>query len=277
MGQKVNPTSLRIGINQTWDSRWSHENSYSRFFVSDLAIRFFIEDLCLYQDLFLGKLYIWRACALDNTTVSFLKKEDNKGYVHIYFQLYVPYKLHALKVTWAQKQDWLSGIEKKIQSHLEEYFHNMYNVNVIADAIFEESSFDTKHSRGKAESLLNNDLIKWLLNKDSLMISQWIAKEFQKRKGLKELCKNIERCLDYIQESGKETKFVIRGIKISCSGMFKLTDNEKRRTKMARVKTFKKGQIPLQTLKRHVSYHMATAFTPDGTSGVKVWISYECL
>jgi len=275
MGQKINPTSLRIGINQTWDSRWSHDKNYTRYFEQELLIRSFIEDLCTYQDLFIGKLYIWRACSLSNLSTDFAIKQHANPYLHIYFQLYVPYKVHVSKTNWTQKQEWINNIQNTIQNHLEDSLDNTYNISVIADPIFEETNNDTRQSKSRSEGSLNNDLIKWLLNKDCLMISQWIAKEFQRRKGLKELCKNIEKSIDYIQENSKNVKFNINGIKITCSGMFKLTDNEKRRTKMERVKTFKKGQIPLQTLSKHINYHAATAYTQDGTSGIKVWISYE--
>lgn len=275
MGQKINPTSLRIGINQTWDSRWSHDKNYSHYFEEEVVIRSFIEDLCTYQELFVGKVYIWRASSLEGISTIFGKSQQVKPYIYLYFQCYVPYRIHANKTNWNQKQEWVSNLENTVQSHLEDYLNNSYSISVLADAIFEETSSDFKQGRVKGEGSLNNDLIKWLLNKNSLMISQWIAKEFQKRRGLKELCKNIEKCLDYIQENKRNSKYVINGIKITCSGMFKLTDNEKRRTKMARVKTFKKGQIPLQTLSKHIDYHAATAYTPDGTSGIKVWISYE--
>ena len=29
MGQKVNPTSLRLGVNRTWDSRWYADEKYA--------------------------------------------------------------------------------------------------------------------------------------------------------------------------------------------------------------------------------------------------------
>ena len=44
MGQKVNPTGLRLGIIRTWDSVWYEEKgTYAKFFLEDLAIREFIE------------------------------------------------------------------------------------------------------------------------------------------------------------------------------------------------------------------------------------------
>ena len=40
MGQKVNPISLRLGINRTWDSRWyAGKNEYSNLLKEDLDMR----------------------------------------------------------------------------------------------------------------------------------------------------------------------------------------------------------------------------------------------
>jgi small subunit ribosomal protein S3 len=39
MGQKVNPISLRLGINRTWDSRWFADGNYADLLHEDLAIR----------------------------------------------------------------------------------------------------------------------------------------------------------------------------------------------------------------------------------------------
>ena len=44
MGQKVNPSSLRLGINRTWDSRWYSDDKYSFFLETDLKIRKYIEE-----------------------------------------------------------------------------------------------------------------------------------------------------------------------------------------------------------------------------------------
>ena len=39
MGQKVNPSGLRLGINRTWDSNWYAEDNYGIFLENDLKIR----------------------------------------------------------------------------------------------------------------------------------------------------------------------------------------------------------------------------------------------
>ncbi|SKA11605.1 30S ribosomal protein S3 [Consotaella salsifontis] len=47
MGQKVNPTGLRLGINRTWDSRWfANTGDYGNLLHEDLKIReFLMEEL----------------------------------------------------------------------------------------------------------------------------------------------------------------------------------------------------------------------------------------
>ncbi len=42
MGQKVNPTGLRLGINRTWDSRWFADANYADLLHEDIKIREFL-------------------------------------------------------------------------------------------------------------------------------------------------------------------------------------------------------------------------------------------
>jgi small subunit ribosomal protein S3 len=44
MGQKVNPISLRLGINRTWDSRWYADANFSKLLHEDLRIRKFLHE-----------------------------------------------------------------------------------------------------------------------------------------------------------------------------------------------------------------------------------------
>ena len=43
MGQKVNPISLRLGINRTWDSRWFADGDSATLLHEDLRIRKFLQ------------------------------------------------------------------------------------------------------------------------------------------------------------------------------------------------------------------------------------------
>ena len=44
MGQKINPTGLRIGVIKDWDARWFEEKDYANTLHEDLAVRDYIED-----------------------------------------------------------------------------------------------------------------------------------------------------------------------------------------------------------------------------------------
>ncbi len=43
MGQKVHPTSLRLGIIRTWDSRWYADKEYAAFVEEDFKLRKFLK------------------------------------------------------------------------------------------------------------------------------------------------------------------------------------------------------------------------------------------
>ncbi|OGN09867.1 MAG: 30S ribosomal protein S3 [Candidatus Yanofskybacteria bacterium RIFCSPHIGHO2_02_FULL_39_10] len=43
MGQKISPTSLRLGINKDWASRWFGGRKYTDFLKDDLKVRAFLE------------------------------------------------------------------------------------------------------------------------------------------------------------------------------------------------------------------------------------------
>src|SRR5574344_1663347 len=44
MGQKVNPSGLRLGINKDWDSKWyASKKDYSKFLINDVKIRKYFE------------------------------------------------------------------------------------------------------------------------------------------------------------------------------------------------------------------------------------------
>lgn len=43
MGQKINPKSLRLGINRTWDSRWYAEKEFATYIKQDIEMRRFID------------------------------------------------------------------------------------------------------------------------------------------------------------------------------------------------------------------------------------------
>ena len=61
MGQKVNPTSLRVGINKYWQSTWFEKKEYSNFLKEDHTIRSYIEKN--YSSAGISSVIIERAAA----------------------------------------------------------------------------------------------------------------------------------------------------------------------------------------------------------------------
>lgn len=44
MGQKTHPRGFRLGVIETWDSKWYHEEKYAEWLHEDLAIQKYIKD-----------------------------------------------------------------------------------------------------------------------------------------------------------------------------------------------------------------------------------------
>lgn len=59
MGQKSNPTGLRIGVIRTWSSKWYEEGNYAKWLKEDLRIKKFIKDE--YRDTGINRIEIERA------------------------------------------------------------------------------------------------------------------------------------------------------------------------------------------------------------------------
>jgi len=63
-----------------------------------------------------------------------------------------------------------------------------------------------------------------------------------------------------------EKKFSnIYGIKFAIRGRFNGVPR-------ARKRIYNVGNVPIQTINSNLDYHQATAYTPNGTFGIKVWI-----
>ena len=61
MGQKVHPTSLRLGIIKTWNSIWYEEKNYAKWLHEDIHIRRFIKGR--YKDAAISHIQIERAAS----------------------------------------------------------------------------------------------------------------------------------------------------------------------------------------------------------------------
>ncbi len=94
---------------------------------------------------------------------------------------------------------------------------------------------------------------------DAQLVAESVALQLEKRRGFRRAMKKmVENAL----QTGAE------GIKIACSG--RLGGAE-----IARTEWYRKGRVPLHTLKADIDYGFSEACTTYGRIGVKVWIFKE--
>jgi len=91
---------------------------------------------------------------------------------------------------------------------------------------------------------------------DAALVAENIAKQLEKRVAFR---RTMKKAISTAIRLGAE------GIKVVCSG--RLGGAE-----IARTEKYRDGRIPLHTLRADIDYATATAHTPSGTIGVKVWI-----
>lgn len=95
------------------------------------------------------------------------------------------------------------------------------------------------------------------VNLQSQVVAQNIADQIEKRIAYRRAMKGA---VEQIMEAGA------LGVKIECAG--RLGGSE-----IARSERLFKGKLPLHTLRAHIDFARATAYTTYGTVGVKVWIN----
>ncbi len=94
---------------------------------------------------------------------------------------------------------------------------------------------------------------------DAQLVAESVALQLEKRVGFRRAMKQmVENAL----EAGA------KGIKIACSG--RLGGAE-----IARIEWYRKGRVPLHTLRADIDYGFSEAHTTYGRIGVKVWIFKE--
>lgn len=71
MGQKVNPTGLRVGIIRDWESKWYAGKDYADLLHEDIRIREYIEERL--KDGAVSKVEIERAANRVNISISTAK------------------------------------------------------------------------------------------------------------------------------------------------------------------------------------------------------------
>lgn len=91
---------------------------------------------------------------------------------------------------------------------------------------------------------------------DAKLVAENIAQQLQRRVTFR---RAMKRAVQSAMRLGAE------GIKVICGG--RLGGAE-----IARTEWYREGRVPLHTLRANIDFGRATAFTPYGTCGIKVWV-----
>ncbi len=91
---------------------------------------------------------------------------------------------------------------------------------------------------------------------DAKLVAENIAQQLQRRVTFR---RAMKRAVQSAMRLGAE------GIKVVCGG--RLGGAE-----IARSEWYREGRVPLHTLRANIDFGRATAFTPYGTCGIKVWV-----
>src|SRR5262244_1344793 len=91
---------------------------------------------------------------------------------------------------------------------------------------------------------------------DAQLVAEHIAKQLEQRVSFR---RAMKKAIASAMRSGAQ------GVRVACTG--RLGGSE-----MSRYETYRKGRVPLHTLRADIEFARATAFTPYGTCGVKVWM-----
>src|SRR5438132_6094761 len=91
---------------------------------------------------------------------------------------------------------------------------------------------------------------------DAQLVAEHIAKQLEQRVSFR---RAMKKAIASAMRSGAQ------GIRVAASG--RLGGSE-----MARYETYREGRVPLHTLRADIDFARATAYTPYGTCGVKVWM-----
>lgn len=201
MGQKVNPTGLRLGIVKGWDSNWYGGKDFSDKLVEDESIRKYIHARIRRGSI--SKIIIERTLRRITVTIKTARPGVVIG---------------------------KGGAEvDKIKGELKQIYKKDVQINI----------FEVKRPELDAYLVAEN-------------IAQQLENRMSHRRAMKQALQSTMRI-------GAE------GIKIRLSG--RLGGAE-----MSRVEEYKRGRVPLHTLRADIDYALYEAQTIYGKIGIKVWI-----
>ena len=266
MGQKINATIFRSGLkNSDWSFKYTNQNSEesSIFLYKNIEIQNYINKIFKHYDIFVTN------CKIEHTTstvkilifickLNFAKNklETNKHVLSniitkiltLSTNLYLKNKITIIKtqdlsekfqIKINKNSNYLYVYKKQIRS-FKKFLKDPMQKNII------KILFIVISEKNSAKLLAD-------------IISLYLTRNKKKHNYLLFLIKKVTTNLISTNFSS------IKGIKIIITGRFNGAPR-------AKSKNLTIGIIPLQSLNAKIDYYNSTAFTQNGTFGVKVWI-----
>ncbi|WGF88614.1 30S ribosomal protein S3 [Marinivivus vitaminiproducens] len=123
--------------------------------------------------------------------------------------------------------------------------------------------------KGSEIDVLRKELNKLSRSEVTLSIVEIRKPEIDARLVAENIAQQLERRVTFRRAMKRAlqsaTRLGAQGIRVQCGG--RLGGAE-----IARSETYREGRVPLHTLRADIDFGRATAFTPYGTCGVKVWV-----
>lgn len=259
MGQKSNPTIINLSLkNAEWKFKYIEKNleESSLFFYKNLEVQNYIANV------FAGYGVLIHSCNIEHN--------NNEVNIIILFT-----NLDSEKI----KNSTIDSIINNLLINLQLFFKSQ-KINIKAQNLnkkFESSLVKHKLSEYKQLISIFKRFTKQPFAKNLLKAFFVVISEKNSSKLLSEIIVNylnkqkkrhgfilffLKKTLNYLVPS---TLSVVKGVKIVISGRF---NGAPRASK----KILKIGSVPIQSFSKKINYCEQTAFTPNGTFGVKVWV-----
>lgn len=271
MGQKVNPTIYRLGINKTWNTLYfeNKKKELALYTFKNLEIKDYIQKFLIDNGVILHDYKI----------------QYNKTLINVYVSYFIPLnfkfgKQKNLNITNFNQLNNSNEI-KKFNEGLNLFTNKQCKIVTVFQCVNKNFQTLTKEDIDFLKTRLTllrkfknggtfdfdetfNLITTVVYNKNtSFLLSHFIGNQLKKIKKHNRFLACITRILELLVLS-KFSK--IKSIKIQISGKL----NRARRTKN---KVIQIGDIPSQTINVLLNYSQTTiTHNPNGSLGIKVWI-----
>jgi ribosomal protein S3 len=278
MAQRVNSTTLRLGLNTFWISQWYSTKHYSSLFFEDLLIKFYFKSIFEKRGFYFKECLIKRT---QNQTLIFLEIYGNPYFKFMLAKKYRLKKRFKHKILTKNVKNFLKTLTPnselpygfiKFESTTHLSINNLFLLNRIHRPYLDRlRGLCYEYKRFKFSIPILNALAIVVKNTNG---ADFLAKMFAKELSFLEKKKKNKQTWRLIYLLSKIVRLTetqstsIWGIRAQVQGRF-------RGIKRPRKMKYTQGVIPFNTLRAKINYATAQSITINGSFGIKIWICYK--